>query len=325
MTRDCICSNFFLNCQFEFFELPLTTYLRDKRNMDAIIIIALMFFGAYGAACLPFFFSVDESSSKANLLSALSGGLMLSSVLAVVIPEGFALWFGHDHGDHDHDHDHDAHETHDHAGDELPFAYTGLALVVGYLVMVAFDRLNMKAGHDCCGGHNGHNGHDEHASKEASSKEGASKSPESAIAGLLVHCVADGIAMGSAFVSGNTATTLILGFAMVAHKAPMAFGLSSFLMSCKWSWQRSQETIVWFSAAAPLSTMATYVVLSMFRGALGDKGVALAMLFSGGTFLHASTSHILPGVLSRRLQRNDAVALGVGSVLPILMSLGHHH
>lgn len=232
---------------------------------------------------------------------------MLSSVLAVVIPEGFGLWFGHDH------HGHEALQgAHD---DELSLAYTGLAMVVGYLVMVAFDRLNRHKGGACCG-------HDEDHSTTSNS---GSKSPESAIAGLIVHCVADGIAMGSAFVSGSTSTTLILGAAMVLHKAPMAFGLSSYLISCKWTWQRSQETIVWFSAAAPLSTMATYILLSMFRGALGEKGVALAMLFSGGTFLFAATQHILPGVLSRRLSRDDWIALSIGSVLPIVMSLGHHH
>ena len=302
--------------------------------MDSLIIIGLMFAGAYGAACLPFFFPIDESSKTTLKLSVLSGGLMLSSVLAVVIPEGFALWFGHDHGDghgDDHGDDHgdvqgDGHEHHEHH--ELSFAYTGLALVVGYLVMVAFDQFNAKTGHDCCSGHtHAHSlgSNNEHASKEVPKETTSSKSPDSAIAGLLVHCVADGIAMGSAFVSGNTSTTLILGAAMVLHKAPMAFGLSSYLISCKWTWQRSQETIVWFSSAAPLSTMATYIVLSMFRGALGEKGVALAMLFSGGTFLHAATSHILPGVLSRRLQREDAVILGIGSILPILMSLGHNH
>lgn len=271
--------------------------------MDAIIIILLMFAGAYGAASLPFWLPVDDSTN--NLLQGLSGGLMLSSVLAVVIPEGFALWFGHDHDGHRDGHDHQGD-----LGDELSFAYTGLALVVGYLVMVAFDRLNKNRGGACCGQEDG---------------TGSSKAPESAIAGLIIHCVADGIAMGSAFSSGSTSTTLILGAAMVLHKAPMAFGLSSFLISCKWSWQRSQETIVWFSSAAPLSTMGTYVLLSLFRGVLGEKGVALAMLFSGGTFLHAATAHILPSVLSRPVSRGDAVAMVIGSVMPILMSMGHHH
>ena len=71
--------------------------------------------------------------------------------------------------------------------------------------------------------------------------------------------------------------------------------------------------------------MVTYILLSMFRGAVGEKGVALAMLFSGGTFLHAATSHILPSVLARPMSRGDAVAMGIGSFMPILMSIGHHH
>jgi len=47
----------------------------------------LMFFGALGAGYIPYYITVRES--KLQLISALGGGLLLGSALAVVIPEGF--------------------------------------------------------------------------------------------------------------------------------------------------------------------------------------------------------------------------------------------
>lgn len=49
--------------------------------------LILMFFGALGAGYIPYFVSVRES--RLQLMSALGGGLLLGSALAVVIPEGF--------------------------------------------------------------------------------------------------------------------------------------------------------------------------------------------------------------------------------------------
>lgn len=49
--------------------------------------LLLMFFGALGAGYIPYYIKVKES--KLQLISALGGGLLLGSALAVVIPEGF--------------------------------------------------------------------------------------------------------------------------------------------------------------------------------------------------------------------------------------------
>jgi zinc transporter 9 len=150
--------------------------------------------------------------------------------------------------------------------------------------------------------------------------------PERAITGLLIHCCADGLAMGSAFMSGNTSLSLVLGTAMVLHKAPMAFGLSSYLMSCRWTWARAQKTLLVFSATAPVATIMTFGLLNILPFMSGEKSVALAILFSGGTFLYASTMHILPEVSSKgKMGKNETVAVAAGCLLPVLLSWGHHH
>ena len=53
---------------------------------------------------------------------------------------------------------------------------------------------------------------------------GSTTAADRAVLGLLVHCASDGLALGSAFLSGNAALSFVVGAAMVLHKAPMAVG-----------------------------------------------------------------------------------------------------
>ena len=64
------------------------------------------------------------------------------------------------------------------------------------------------------------------------------------------------------------------------------------------------------------------------------------MLFSAGTFLYVATVHVLPELIVRRsnhslaansshsghaLGKSELVAIVVGSLLPSLLTMGHHH
>jgi len=136
--------------------------------------------------------------------------------------------------------------------------------------------------------------------------------------------------MGAAFLSGNARLTMIIAAAMVLHKAPMAFGLGTYLMACRWSFQRSQRTLVMFSVAAPAATLATYGLLGSLTFLSSPTAVALCVIFSGGTFLYAATMHILPEVLASggnggRMSSAQLAAVTVGSLLPVVLSWGHHH
>ena len=136
--------------------------------------------------------------------------------------------------------------------------------------------------------------------------------------------------MGAAFLSGNARLTMIIAAAMVLHKAPMAFGLATYLMACRWTFQRSQRTLLLFSAAAPAATLATYSLLGSLSVLSSPAAVALCVIFSGGTFLHAATMHILPEVLSGsggggHMSGAQLAAVTLGSLLPVVLSWGHHH
>lgn len=119
---------------------------------------------------------------------------------------------------------------------------------------------------------------------------------------------------------------------MVLHKAPMAFGLATYLMACQWTFQRSQKTLLLFAAAAPAATLATYGLLGSLAVLSSPGAVALCVLFSGGTFLYAATMHILPEVLQSggggghaRMSSSQLAAVALGSLLPVALSWGHHH
>ncbi|KAL4437122.1 hypothetical protein ABPG75_004261 [Micractinium tetrahymenae] len=157
----------------------------------------------------------------------------------------------------------------------------------------------------------------------------AAADPSNAITGLLIHCCADGLAMGAAFLSGNARLTVIIAAAMVLHKVPMAFGLGTYLLACHWGWQRAQRTLALFAAAAPAATLATYSLLGSLSFLSSPTAVALCVIFSGGTFLYAATMHILPEVLGSsgrgRLGGGQLAAVVAGALLPVALSWGHHH
>ena len=62
------------------------------------------------------------------------------------------------------------------------------------------------------------------------------------------------------------------------------------------------------------------------------QATGLAMLFSAGTFLYVATMHVLPEVTnmgsgehSHGFSKTELVLLTLGALLPLLMTLGHHH
>ena len=154
-----------------------------------------------------------------------------------------------------------------------------------------------------------------------------SSGPEAAIKGLLIHCMADGLAMGSAFLSGNAALTLIIATAMILHKAPMAFGLGTYLLACNIPWTSAQKIILVFSLTAPVATIVTYIIFTIVPALATPLAVSLAVLFSGGTFLHAATFHILPDILHGKGQYgpHTIASIALGSIIPVILSWNHHH
>lgn len=98
-----------------------------------------------------------------------------------------------------------------------------------------------------------------------------------------------------------------------------------------------------FSLSAPLLALLTFF-------GIGQEGketlssinaTGIAMLFSAGTFLYVATVHVLPELTSKSghshggsvietserkgLRTVELTFLIIGALLPLLLSLGHHH
>lgn len=106
--------------------------------------------------------------------------------------------------------------------------------------------------------------------------------------GLVIHAAADGIALGAS--SSDTGLSFIIFLAIMVHKAPASFGLTSILLKQGLSSRTARAHLLVFSLAAPVGALATFLFAHMTGSSSGDQAAAqwrtgMLLLFSGGTFL----------------------------------------
>ncbi|KAI5361965.1 putative zinc/iron permease [Septoria linicola] len=123
--------------------------------------------------------------------------------------------------------------------------------------------------------------------------------PSSTTIGLVIHAAADGIALGASSTSSSNLSFIIF-IALMIHKAPAAFGLTSVLLKQGLSKRMARTHLIIFSAAAPAGALFTFLAIHGL-GYGGDVESAstefftgVLLLFSGGTFLYVAM-HTLSG------------------------------
>ncbi|XP_065184522.1 zinc transporter ZIP9-like [Sycon ciliatum] len=227
--------------------------------------------------------------------------------------------------------------THEHSPVESAHAYIGPMLVLGFVCMLLIDQ--------CSGGHS----HGGPTSPTDGDAQATRHKPNTTLIGLVVHAAADGIALGAA-ATNRLDVEIMIFLAIMLHKAPAAFGLTSFLLHEGFDKVRIRHSLMVFSLAAPIAALITYLGLSrQSKEALADvDATGLGMLFSAGTFLYVATMHVLPGISkapvssttsasaelgssssasshSQKMNRSQLALLVFGIFLPLVLSYGHHH
>jgi len=184
--------------------------------------------------------------------------------------------------------------------------YIGPSLAFGFGVMFLIDQIFQTHPHGSGGSHTHIVALTDFRALPQSTARSEGPAVGKSIAatiGLIVHAAADGIALGAASASNRASLELLVFVAIMLHKAPSAFGLSTFLLDSGHSRKTVRQHLLAFSCSAPAGAIATYASLKWFvsDGAAFDmnKWTGILLLFSAGTFLFVSTVHILPEVCSR--------------------------
>ncbi|XP_013380707.1 zinc transporter ZIP9-like [Lingula anatina] len=318
-----------------------------------VILLSLaMLIGCYVSGSIPLAFTLSED--KLKLVTILGAGLLVGTALAVIIPEGVHTLYEselHKHESHtghgqavrhvlqevaqvaaDKHAEHTHSEEHEHSHGMEMHSLIGVALVLGFVFMLLVDQL-------------GSGGHSHGGSSDLESVSGSNgRKKITATLGLVVHAAADGIALGAAASTSQTHVEMIVFIAIMLHKAPAAFGLVSFLLHEGFERSRIRKHLFIFSLAAPVLALITFFGLSgQSKEALSSvNATGLAMLFSAGTFLYVATVHVLPEIANMTTRTTAAdgsvivreqkgfrlielVLMVVGALLPLILSLGHHH
>ena len=176
-----------------------------------------------------------------------------------------------------------------------PHAWIGLSLITGFILMYLVDTLPTLGPtpslppqhislHNLCS-----SSPDPHSSSPHSHRS-------STTIGLVIHAVADGIALGASTATPTTKTRLglIVFTAIMLHKGPAAFGLTSVLLKQGLSKRNARAHLAIFSLAAPVGAIGTWVMVNLLgRAGLAGSGengggmwwTGIVLMFSGGTFL----------------------------------------
>lgn len=179
-------------------------------------------------------------------------------------------------------------EKHEHEGSS-PHAWVGIALISGFILMYLVDTLPQLAPPSTSSRSNIFTMSDLSSNGGGSSSANQPSSAKmSTTLGLLIHAFADGIALGAS--STMPGLSFIVFFAIMIHKAPAAFGLTTVLLRQGLTKREARVHLAAFSLAAPAGAIVTWLIVGLLGGMGGPESgmkwwTGLILLFSGGTFL----------------------------------------
>ncbi|KAI0326894.1 Zinc/iron permease [Cubamyces sp. BRFM 1775] len=278
------------------------------------IMAALLGAASFGAGMLPL--SIAFSKSSLASLTSLGTGLLLGAALGVVIPEGIETVVSSQ------------------IAGVVPTSTIALSLIAGFTFMLIVERQVSHHSHSYEESHDPSSYQqpkpDEDTTvefdvelgdlerTEGIRSEQPSHSPPSLprgtpnvsetrqrayplTLGLVVHALADGIALGSAALSESgldrtsvdtiapTGLSVVVFLALAVHKAPTALALTTSLLSTSLPHAQCKKHLAIFSAATPIGTLLSYMVLSYLGADSHSHWPGIALLFSGGSFLYVAT------------------------------------
>jgi solute carrier family 39 (zinc transporter), member 9 len=257
---------------------------------------------------------------------------------------------------------------------ETPHAWVGIALIAGFILMYLIDKLPQYTGpskrktrtHHISLNNLGRRfnlttslDREEEADNflEATQTEDSRNRGFATTTGLVIHAAADGIALGASSSTSHSGLSFIIFFAIMVHKAPAAFGLTSILLKQGLSKRAARGHLLLFSLAAPTGAILTWLLAHLLGGYGGRTAqgttwwTGILLLFSAGTFLyvamhamqetsrshqeaHTSGSGNANGYIEGgrdtgpaepKPSLKDLGAAVFGMIIPLFLQIGHAH
>ncbi|OAQ22835.1 Zinc/iron permease [Linnemannia elongata AG-77] len=303
-----------------------------------------MLIASFLAGNVPLSFHLSEDRLK--LISNFGVGLLVGTSLVVIIPEGVETLYStpkpaNGEGEEEEEED-DAHK------------YIGLALLSGFILMFLIDQMGPTHAHS----HNNHvsvadftelhnlqldDNNIRMPSAAGMNAGGGKKRGNPITIGLVVHAAADGIALGAS--ASRPELRFIVFLAIMLHKAPAAFGLSTVLLQHGFSRRQTRQQVGIFALAAPIGALLTYIFIQL-SGHREEASLhwwtGMLLLFSGGTFLYVAM-HVMSEMNNtekssgsngysvggaggdKGLSVVDVLCVIGGMVVPLILSVDHEH
>ncbi|KAI7905482.1 Zinc/iron permease [Cokeromyces recurvatus] len=308
-----------------------------------LLLCIAMLVASFVAGCIPLASKLSES--KLSFLTSLSVGLLISTSLVVIIPEGIETIYNHNE-------DQDYNRLSDHT-------VVGLSLLVGFAFMFIIDQITSSHLHPTTttttiatntknrksleldalllpSTSESYSNKIEHDSSivtdvNISQQEvHPSSSASTPTIGLMVHAAADGIALGASV--SHPQLSMVVFFAIMLHKAPSSFALTTVLLNEGLSRARVRQHLLLFSICAPAGAISTYALVQFFSESFQSLDLeywtGILLLFSGGTFLYVAMHAIqdLPAPQEKTsIDWRQLSSILFGMAIPFILNFTHSH
>lgn len=304
----------------------------------------VMGIASFAAGCVPLVLSLNEA--RIRQISAIGIGILVGTSMIVIVPEGVDTLYKSN------------------ADSSFNRQCVGLSLFFGFLLMYCIDKIpsvilngmrgpqekssdetifmaRMSSSRNS--NENSRLSHDEldridHELDADFNMSGKHEPAEprkslSTMVGLVIHAFADGIALGASASSGSGTLELIVFIAIMVHKAPASFGLSTVLIRDNQSPRKVRLNLLIFACSAPLGALTTWLIILLLGSEDHDLiqwWTGSLLILSGGTFLFVAM-HVMQELNEHDSETHRSIAEStpvsdlalslVGMGLPLLTML----
>lgn len=250
------------------------------QNITVCIFAVAIFAASMVSARLPFYIKKDVK--QLHKLIAFGAGVMLGVLFIMLMPEAL--------------------ERNEEAGYDFDIACC--IILIGFVFLFAVDFIVKKRTKVTC------------ACKSCRDEHTHDVTSISALAGLGIHALFDGLALAAAFIAGEDVGIMVL-IAICLHKVVEVFSLSSTMLMSK-NKDKTWMSLVIFCMISPVAAVVSYLFID--GGDVDFAGPALC--FSVGVFMFVALCDILPEAFHNRERDNgQMVAIVAGLVVVLLVKV----